>query len=291
MKPAERNIIDEDSDFFIYTPSMMARHALLYPLRVGHFHYQAGYRQSRRSFDSFLVMTIIRGTATITVSSGTFTARSGQFVLIDCYAPHAYSFPTDSEVLWLHFDGVNARGYFDLITQRSPIITLRDATYATTRLNRLYHIFEQSQSITEPTLAKLITDVLTACAIAASTVSSDGRDDAPQSAVFEDVLAYITAHLSEPLSIQELAAQAFMSEYHFIRAFKKNVGYTPHVYIMDARVNAAKYMLANSDASLQRICADCGFSAPSALCAAFKRSTGVTPMQFRQQSKHGEDND
>ena len=46
----------------------------------------------------------------------------------------------------------------------------------------------------------------------------------------EEIIAYINEHFAEKFSVEELAAQAGLSQYHFIRVFKKETGFTPHEY-------------------------------------------------------------
>ncbi|NMN01099.1 Helix-turn-helix domain-containing protein [Bifidobacterium sp. DSM 109958] len=282
MKPAEHGIVDEGSDFYIYTPSRTAQRTFLYPLRTGLFRYEAGYRQERSSFDSFLVMAIRSGGFDVRADRATRHAGAGDFVLLDCYRHHSYASTEPSEVLWLHFDGPTARAYYDLIADRlGNVFPLRDPSYAITRLMGIFDVFRESGPVSEPRMSKLITDVLTEFAVAAS---AGGPSAQRQSHAVEDVLAYIAAHLADPLPVEELAARAFMSEYHFIRVFKRETGYTPHAYVVDARMHAAKYMLTHSDAPLKRLCEECGFTDPSAFCAAFKRRNGVSPMEFRRRS-------
>lgn len=283
MKPAEHNISNAGSEFYIYTPSKTAIRTFLYPLRVGSFLYEAGYRQERSSFDSFLLMAIRQGSFTVSTNQYSQNAPNGSFVLLDCYRHHSYYADEDSDVIWLHFDGPTARAYFDLINDKlGTVFSLKDPNYAMTRLTNIYDTFHSASRISEPRMSKYITDILTEFAIAANDT---GLSSQRQPHAVEDVLAYISSHLSDPLPLGELAARAFMSEYHFIRTFKKETGYTPHAYIVDARMHAAKYLLTNSDISIKHICEECGFTDASSFCAAFKRKNGISPIEFRRQSE------
>lgn len=305
MKPAEHGITNEGSEFYIYTPSKTALRTFLHPLRAGLFHYQAGYRQERSAFDSFLIMAIRSGSFDVVSKFGESPqhASSGDFVLLDCYAHHSYSTSEESEVLWLHFDGPTARAYYELIHDRlGTVFSLREPGYAITQLTKIYETFHMAARISEPLMAKYITDILTEFALGADDAASDpvaptsglatssGGGTSALSArrgphAIESVLAYIANHLSEPLTVGELAGLVYMSEYHFIRVFKKETGYTPYAYVLDARMHAAKYRLINSDISLRQLCEECGFTDTSSFCAAFKRKNGVSPMEFRKQSE------
>ncbi|RSX58525.1 AraC family transcriptional regulator [Bifidobacterium samirii] len=300
MKPAEHGIADQGSEFYIYTPSRTAQRTFLYPMRAGLFHYLPGYRQERRSFDSFLIMAVRDGAMDVTVAGATHRAGKGDFALIDCYAPHAYGTDEGADVLWLHFDGPTARAYYDLIHDRlGSVFSFRDSGYATTRLTNIYRTFHEAARVSEPLMGKYITDVLTEFAIGAESAGTaaaaprnagdPASDTARESSItrthaIEDVLAYIANHLHEPLTVGDLAARAYMSEYHFIRVFKKETGYTPHAYVIDARMHAAEYRLINSDIPLRQLCEECGFTDASTFCAAFRKRTGMSPIEFRRRS-------
>ena len=69
---------------------------------------------------------------------------------------------------------------------------------------------------------------------------------------------------------------------YFSRLFKKETGYSPHEYVIQARVNAAKYFLQSARLSQKDICYSCGFSSESSFCTTFKKATGLTPSQYRK---------
>lgn len=284
MKPAERHVDQERSEFLIHAPSAIARRTFFYLLRAGEFLYEPGYRLERATFDSFLVLWIKDGSMDFTLPSGSFHAAAGQFALVDCYARHAYGTEEPTDVLWMHFDGVMARPYYDYITGKlGNVFSLRDPAYAVNRLRQIDQMLRSPTGFAEPRMAKYITDVLTEFASAQEPGASQRR-----SQTAEDAIAYISAHLAEPLTVADLAARSYLSEYHFIRVFKKETGSTPHAYIVDARVHAAKYLLVNSDLPLKRICEQCGFSSTSVFCATFKRKVGASPLEYRAVNQgHG----
>jgi transcriptional regulator GlxA family with amidase domain len=97
----------------------------------------------------------------------------------------------------------------------------------------------------------------------------------------EDLLAYIDENIQKPLKLEELASRMALSPYYFLRRFKKEIGYTPHKYVLMARINAAKHFLKGSALSMKEVSFACGFSSESGFCISFKRMTGTSPMAYR----------
>lgn len=289
MKPAEHGIRRDESDFFIYTPSRTALETFLHPLRVGRFLYEPGYELARSSFDSYLLMHMDEGAFDIITDSERGRAGTDDFVLLNCYAYHRYRALEKSRVLWMHFDGPTAGPYFRFIHSRlGTVFALQNAGYALTMMERILTALGSGRAVSEPLMARYVTDVLTECALHAEAGPLPGRRE---NLPVEDILAYIAAHLHEPLSVGDLADRAFMSEYHFIRVFKRETGYTPYAYIINARMHAARYKLITTDMPLKELCAECGFPSVSAFCALFRRKFGCSPGTYRSQGNlpsHGE---
>ncbi|MCI1979033.1 MAG: AraC family transcriptional regulator [Bifidobacteriaceae bacterium] len=282
MKPAEHKVLTKPSDLYIYTPSKTARSTFLYALRVGFYVYEPGYKQERTAFDSFLLMYVKSGCVQGTTGERSFEAREGQFVLIDCYEHHSYSMAERTEISWLHFDGISARPYFEYIVGKlTNVFTVRDPIFALNRLQKVFDTLAAGKRFSEVSMAKYIFDILTELATFAGEPGAEER----RPHVIEDVVAYISQHLSERLTVSELAERSYMSEYHFIRTFKKETGYTPHAYIMEARMNVAKFLLTNSEEPIKVILEKCGFSDLSVFGAAFRKRTGLTASEYRERGK------
>ncbi len=96
----------------------------------------------------------------------------------------------------------------------------------------------------------------------------------------EEIKEYINEHLDRDLKLVELAAIAQISPYHFLRLFKQSIGLTPHQYILQRRIDRAKFFLQHSELGIAEIAAKTGFCDQSHLTQCFKRLVGITPNQF-----------
>src|SRR5205823_10081472 len=100
------------------------------------------------------------------------------------------------------------------------------------------------------------------------------------------VVEYIEEHLDASPSLEQMAAVARLSPYHFARQFKAATGLPPHQYVIMRRVERAKQLLqGGGDFSLAQVAAHAGFSDQSQFSHHFKRLVGVTPGQFRTSAR------
>jgi AraC family transcriptional regulator len=108
------------------------------------------------------------------------------------------------------------------------------------------------------------------------------RDGALPQGRLRAVVDYIESHLDSGPTLEQMAAIAQVSPYHFARQFKAATGLPPHQYVIARRVERAQQLLRqDGDASLAEVAARAGFSDQSQFSRHFKRLLGVTPGQFR----------
>jgi AraC family transcriptional regulator len=96
------------------------------------------------------------------------------------------------------------------------------------------------------------------------------------------VVEHINEHLQDELSLLELSRLANLSPHRFAAAFRASVGLPPHRYVIERRVDLARDLLRRHDKPISEIAYAVGFSSQSHLTTNFRRTTGVTPRQFRQ---------
>lgn len=90
---------------------------------------------------------------------------------------------------------------------------------------------------------------------------------------------YIEEHWSEQLLLNDIASAAGMDPYSLIRAFRRQLGITPHAYLMQTRIAKGKELLASGCIPAQ-VALDSGFFDQSHFTKQFKRFTGTTPSGY-----------
>ena len=99
------------------------------------------------------------------------------------------------------------------------------------------------------------------------------------------VKRYIDLHFKEPLTLAHLSEEAHMNKYYLSHAFKQEYGISPINYLISRRINESKYLLTETDLSMSQIAQLLGFSSLSYFSQSFRKTQGVSPMEFRQNTK------
>ena len=104
-----------------------------------------------------------------------------------------------------------------------------------------------------------------------------------ESCVVKISMEYIHDNLHHDITLEELSAQTHLSKYHFLRVFKKNIGLTPHQYIIIERIQKAKELVLKGK-SLGEVGFDVGFSDQSHFIRNFRKIYGYSPKLLLQKS-------
>ena len=88
-------------------------------------------------------------------------------------------------------------------------------------------------------------------------------------------------YYSDKIELDQIAAAAFMSRFHYIRIFQQVYGMTPRQYLRDLRIKKAKELLKKGH-SVTQVCFDVGYDSLPTFSKVFKRGTGYSPREYRQ---------
>ena len=96
---------------------------------------------------------------------------------------------------------------------------------------------------------------------------------------------WIDANSHHQINLEDAAAQAGISPFHFLRLFAEVLGVTPHQYLVRSRLRHAARRLADDDSPVTDIAYDVGFADLSNFVRTFGRAAGASPLKFRQASR------
>ncbi|KAA2242943.1 helix-turn-helix transcriptional regulator [Chitinophaga agrisoli] len=95
----------------------------------------------------------------------------------------------------------------------------------------------------------------------------------------------LRAGFCEEISLDQLAAEACLSKYHFLRLFRTAYELSPYQYIQHLRIERARALLANSVLPITDIATLLGFDNGQSFSRLFYQRMGLYPTQYRHQSK------
>lgn len=115
------------------------------------------------------------------------------------------------------------------------------------------------------------------------------RDDAAGRSLSPDILRslqFMQEHLTESVSIDEIAEECALSPSRFKAKFKEQMGVTPLYYMNSLKIDKAKELLQGSDQSVIQIAFALDFASSNYFSAVFKKFTGYTPAEYRRLKCH-----
>jgi AraC-like DNA-binding protein len=110
------------------------------------------------------------------------------------------------------------------------------------------------------------------------------RQSGQEPRLVREVRAYLEHHYAAEVPIADLAAHVGHSPTYLIRAFQRATGLPPHAFQLQLRLRGARQALRASTVPLAEVALAHGFADQSHLTRHFKRTFGVTPGQYRQDS-------
>ncbi len=252
-------------------------HSLQY---TGHYVADADYRIDRCWPGSVLLLFTAAGEGELLLDGHTYRLSAGTALLLDCGRPHLYhTLCAPWDFYYWHLGGSGA-GTFAAHWQQSgsPVTALSPQTAAD--LPGLFgDICTQAQAAApdgQRTLSVTLYSLLLRITEERQYTAVDER------AAVERAAAYLRAHFAEPISVAQLAADAFLSRPYFSVIFKRCCGCAPHEYLIRLRVAEARRLLTETSLSVGAIAERTGFSDACALARTFQKEVGVAPTQFRK---------
>ena len=99
------------------------------------------------------------------------------------------------------------------------------------------------------------------------------------------VMEYLEAHMTQDISLEEMAKLVGLSQSQFARSFKISTGMPPYKWSLDARIKRAQELLSVGKESIAFIALQTGFADQSHFTKTFRRATGATPKDWQRSRK------
>ena len=96
---------------------------------------------------------------------------------------------------------------------------------------------------------------------------------------------FLAASFGERLRLEQAAANAYFSPFHYHRLFRRAFGETPHEFLTRLRLDEAKRLLAAGERSVTDVCFLVGYESLGTFSLRFKEATGISPSEYRRRAR------
>lgn len=271
----------EDTSVHYFVPAPGELHSVLYyPISIGYYACKPNFTVQRSIHKSFLLIVMMEGTLNYQTRRQRGTLKVGQALLLDCNQPHSYQAQGLCSFTFIHFDGAQSRDICEQINRVSGnCIRLTDSTRMHEMVGELLGYMRDERRVNEAQTSAMLYGILMVL-MESSGVSGAGSIG---NSIVDHAIDYIQNHLSERLSVEDIAADAGYSASYFSHVFQRETGMPPYRFVVKTRVDSAMQLLQTTPLSIQDIAFQVGFNSVANFCYAFRREKGMAPHECRQK--------
>ncbi len=220
----------------------------------------------------YQILYIDKGYAHFLIDDEFKKVDAGNIVILPPGQVNHYIFPEDdfTDYYWIHFTGY---GVASLLKE----LRLESNIYKTGEFHKFKDIFASMMSF-GASKSFFLSSYFSSCIHMILTETA--KKIYYQKNLFNKVLLKMQNSTINTINNAELAQICEMSEYHFIRAFKKNTGKTPHQYMVKLTVDKAIDLFSTTTMSISEVAFSLGFADPLYFSRLFKKNTGLSPKNY-----------
>ena len=237
----------------------------------------------RNSLSSYMLLLTHTGEGELIYEGRKYSLREGDCALVDCEKEHFYKTvsPTGWEISLVHFYGKHLRYPMELwASYHQAVVNIKSQPLF---LPVLTAIGESCRESTISNVLNIDCSLSYLVCVLITTVCQETISNYPQR--IRNVCSFIDQQYGQDLSLETIAENNYISKYYLSREFRKYTGQTPMQYLKNVRLLHAKYMLLNTDLSIQDIAEKVGFAYSNYFQIVFKAEVGMTPNQYRKQQR------
>jgi len=242
------------------------------------------WKGKKRKEDSMYVFQYtISGIGAIELGGKNHKLTAGKAFLIDISEEYRYYLPPTSEhweFIFITLYGETVKKCWRSFTENEqPIIQLASDSRP---IQHLLHIYQLAKD-------KQINNAFYASSLAYSFImelyqykKNIGDIQLPESIL--NATLFAQNHYHKPIGPDDMAEAAALSRFHFTRLFKEVLGITPIQYLTNIRIIKGAELLYQTKYSIEDISVQVGFANPNYFTKVFRKSTGITPGEFRKKN-------
>lgn len=252
---------------------------------VGRSDTMSGHRYGPAVRPYYLIHYILSGSGIFKVNNVAYHLHARQGFLIEPNYRTTYIADTETpwSYVWLGFTGKSAAVWIDQLnlSETSPVFN-SDESYGLA--NCVNEILALDSMTPENNLRALSCLFRFLSYIATGTIADVQQIKLKQNPYVTAAIHHVSHHLTT-VTVDSLAQSVNVNRSYLTDLFKQNLDLTPSEYIRNFRITQARHLLESSELSIDQVAEHCGYQRTNSFTRVFKRTYGISPRQYRQQSK------
>lgn len=250
----------------------------LYPLATGYYPIATGHAVERYQHDSYLLIYSVAGKGHLTTAAGEWPIQAGELLCLPKGEAHSYRADELDpwSIYWVHFDGSLAAEYLKFINAEQPVVPLGIHPMLVTGFVGLFSL--RQGGYPERAFihgAAQLKELLTGLGWLTSWAGRGSRIN------MERVEQLMRRRITATLRLDELADEAGMSRYHFVRRFREQAGHSPIQYFIHLKMQHACQLLDSDERPIKQVALALGYEDAYYFSRLFKKVMGISPRQYR----------
>lgn len=255
------------------------------------------------------IVYVISGSATHVTSLSRYKVKKGDLVIVNHETVHAF-YPEEDEKEFVTYDlmfladffNVNAKSndLFDIVTSSFLFYSISQVDRPQSDLhfddlgfieigeifNKIYREFKQRDRGFIAMIRAYTIELMIRIFRKIDDTPREGAVN-KQSQLINAALIHLHENYRDPIRVEELAAQNYVSKEYFGRMFKNITGMSISAMLQKIRIDEACALLITSDRIITDIAESCGFNDIKYFYETFRKHTGMTPGDYRK-AKYGQ---
>ena len=244
------------------------------------------WRHIARKLYEYELMIVDSGTLYIANENKEYEVHEGEYVLMrPCEQQHGYH-ASKCSFHWIHFiyneEFNDLEGDYIMISEQGK---LSDFTRLTRLISDIYFVWHNysDRHYASYLVTTLLMEIMNQNALCGQSKRKEGKEGNAHGSVCRKIEAYLKWNCYITTKMCDIAEYLGYSEKYISAVFKKETGKSVREYLSEQIVERAKESLLNSEYSIAQIAYSFGFSDVQNFTRTFKKISGLTPMDFRNQ--------
>jgi AraC-like DNA-binding protein len=278
-----------DQGIRFLTPAFMLQHLYrhpltrdCYPTAMGYYPKASGHRMQRPRHDDNLLLYCVDGSGILKASGSEYRVGSGDLMLLPQGLAHDYAASRQDPwtIYWVHFQGTSTRVFMDYLGYREgqAVVQAGVSPALLAAFNSLLSVRRTGYSSSAfINAANQLRHLLTQFAMESRRAQAQHQGTLD----LDSIQAYMQDNIHAQLELEDLAAVAHLSKFHFSNRYKALTGYSPIKHFLHMKIEYACQLLDSSELSVKAIAAELGYPDPLYFSRLFSKTMGLSPRAYR----------